>query len=121
MTPKHLRQNLTIDSNQLADLLVAKDKELKNELKLAAEQQEVQKKMNALKTEVDKNDEEIRQLQKHLKEAEHILVCLLVKIYIIINLFIHLMSTFRRRLYIRQSKSCRLYQKPIHIPYHQKS
>jgi len=73
LTPKPLRANPTLDSNQLADLLVAKDKELKAELLMAKEQEVVHKNMCELRDEVDKHDTQIRQLQKNLKEAEHIL------------------------------------------------
>lgn len=77
LLPKHLRAGglagQTLEHSQVADLLVAKDKELKHYLKLAAEQEEIQKKADALKAEVDKQDEEIRQLQRHLKDAEHVL------------------------------------------------
>lgn len=40
----------------------------------AKEQEELQKKYDALKEEVDKRDREIRQLQQNLKDAENILV-----------------------------------------------
>ncbi|CAG2112242.1 unnamed protein product, partial [Medioppia subpectinata] len=73
LTPKPLRPNQMLDSNQLADLLVAKDRELKAELRLAKEQEDVHKSMCELREEVDKHDQQIRQLQKNLKEAEHIL------------------------------------------------
>ena len=75
LIPKPQRQaagHLT-DHEQLAQLLVAKDKELKAYLKMAAEQEEIQVKTDLLEAEVDKQDEQIRQLQKHLKDAEHIL------------------------------------------------
>jgi hypothetical protein len=71
-----------MDHSQLADLLVAKDKELKKTLKCASEQEELQKKINTIQGEVDKQDEEIIKLQRHLKEAEHILVRKYVKILI---------------------------------------
>lgn len=67
------QKGITIEHSQLAELLVAKDKELKDTLKQADEQAEIQKKMDALQVEVEKQDQDIRQLQKHLKEAEHIL------------------------------------------------
>ena len=41
----------------------------------AEEQAELQKKHDALKSQVDKCDQQITNLQKHLKEAESILVC----------------------------------------------
>lgn len=46
---------------------------------LAAEQAEIQKTIDELRTEVDKRDAEIKHLQKNLKEAETILVLLLKK------------------------------------------
>lgn len=58
---------------QLTDLLVAKDNELKDMLKLAAEQAQIDKKMDLLKVEVEQQDQYINQLQKQLKEAEQIL------------------------------------------------
>lgn len=61
------------DHAQLVELLVSKDKELKSTLQLAAEQAGIEKKMDALRDQVKTQDEEINQLQKQLKEAEHIL------------------------------------------------
>lgn len=58
---------------QLTDLLVAKDDELKDTLKLAAEQAQIDKKMDILKAEVERQDQDINSLQKQLKEAEQIL------------------------------------------------
>ncbi|GIX98819.1 mediator of RNA polymerase II transcription subunit 4 [Caerostris extrusa] len=58
---------------QLADLLVSKDQELKSTLAIAAEQAEIQKKIDALQAEVEKQDNDIQHLQKYLKEAEHLL------------------------------------------------
>lgn len=58
---------------QLTDLLVAKDNELKETLKLAAEQALINQKMDLLKAEVERQDQDINQLQKQLKEAEQIL------------------------------------------------
>ncbi|KAK9506951.1 hypothetical protein O3M35_008794 [Rhynocoris fuscipes] len=57
----------------LTELLVMKDNELKETLKLAAEQAKVNQKMDALRAEVDKLDQDIQQLQRQLKEAEQIL------------------------------------------------
>lgn len=77
LLPKHLRAGgltgQSLQHSQVADLLVAKDKELKHHLMLASEQEEIQRKADALKAEVDRQDEEIRQLQRHLKDAEHVL------------------------------------------------
>ncbi|KAL1505977.1 hypothetical protein ABEB36_005418 [Hypothenemus hampei] len=58
---------------QLTNLLVAKDTELRETLKLAAEQGQINKKMNLLKAEVERQDRDINHLQKQLKEAEQIL------------------------------------------------
>lgn len=52
---------------------MAKDNELKSVLKLAAEQSQIEQKMDELKVLVDEQDQEIQQLQKQLKEAEQIL------------------------------------------------
>lgn len=59
--------------SQLTELLVAKNNELNDTLKLAAEQAEIDKKMDVLKAEVDRQDHDINHLQKQLKEAEQIL------------------------------------------------
>lgn len=58
---------------QLTELLVAKDKELKSGLVRAAEQASINLKMDGLKAEVERQDQDIQQLQKQLKEAEQIL------------------------------------------------
>ena len=68
-----MRQSL-IDGNQLAELLVKKDSELKQEISNAHDQEVIQSKIEILRTEVEKYDEDLKQLQKNLKEAEHILV-----------------------------------------------
>ena len=69
-----MKQNL-IDANQLSDLLVKKDLELKSVLLNAEEQQVIQSKIDILKSEVEKHDDALGKLQKNFKEAEHILVC----------------------------------------------
>jgi predicted metallo-beta-lactamase superfamily hydrolase len=58
----------------ITELLVAKDNELKETLKLATEQAKINHKMEALKGEVERQDQYIQQLQRQLKEAEQILV-----------------------------------------------
>ncbi|KAF7285833.1 hypothetical protein GWI33_009808 [Rhynchophorus ferrugineus] len=58
---------------QLTELLVAKDNELKETLNLAKEQGQINKKMDILKAEVERQDQDINHLQKQLKEAEQIL------------------------------------------------
>ncbi|XP_055607203.1 mediator of RNA polymerase II transcription subunit 4 [Uranotaenia lowii] len=72
IAPKHQKMSST-DHAQLVELLVSKDKELKSTLQLAAEQAGIEKKMDNLREQVKKQDEEINHLQKQLKEAEHIL------------------------------------------------
>lgn len=58
---------------QLTELLITKDNELKGTLKRAAEQAKINLKMEALKAEVERQDQDIQQLQRQLKEAEQIL------------------------------------------------
>lgn len=70
MAPKHQKTN---DYLQLVDLLVIKDNELKQLLKLAGEQEKIDEKIQLLKSQVCKFDLEINHLQKQLKEAEQIL------------------------------------------------
>lgn len=69
---KHLKLT-TAEHTNLIDLLVCKDKELKSVLVKADEQAKINQKMEALKAEVDHQDQDIQQLQRQLKEAEHIL------------------------------------------------
>lgn len=57
----------------LTELLIVKDNELKDTLKLASEQAKINQKMDLLRAEVDKLDQDIQQLQRQLKEAEQIL------------------------------------------------
>lgn len=72
IAPKHLKLSGP-EYSQLTELLVAKNNELNDTLKLAAEQAQIEKKMNVLKEEVDRQDRDINHLQKQLKEAEQIL------------------------------------------------
>lgn len=58
----------------LTELLVMKDNELKETLKLASDQAKINQKMDSLRAEVDKLDQDIQNLQRQLKEAEQILV-----------------------------------------------
>lgn len=67
-----------MDISQFADLLILKDKEVKANVKDALEQEEFERKMDLLKQEVAKQEEEIKQVQKNLKEAERILVSILL-------------------------------------------
>lgn len=64
------------EQHNLTALLVAKDNELKETLSVASEQAKINQKMDLLKAEVDQQDQDIQQLQRHLKEAEQILVSL---------------------------------------------
>ncbi|KAG8285615.1 Mediator of RNA polymerase II transcription subunit 4 [Homalodisca vitripennis] len=61
------------EQHNLTALLVAKDNELKDTLSVAAEQAKINQKMDLLRAEVDQQDQDIQQLQRHLKEAEQIL------------------------------------------------
>uniref|UniRef100_A0A1Q3EYG1 Mediator of RNA polymerase II transcription subunit 4 n=2 Tax=Culex tarsalis TaxID=7177 RepID=A0A1Q3EYG1_CULTA len=72
IAPKHQKIS-SADHAQLVELLVSKDKELKSTLQLAADQAGIERKMDGLREQVRKQDEEINLLQKQLKEAEHIL------------------------------------------------
>ncbi|XP_063974832.1 mediator of RNA polymerase II transcription subunit 4 [Diachasmimorpha longicaudata] len=69
---KHAKLS-TSEHAQLTELLVSKDQELKSTLKQSAEQAQINIKMDALKAEVDRQDQDIQQLQRQLKEAEQIL------------------------------------------------
>ncbi len=51
-----------------------RDKEFQELMQTAVEQGKVQQEMQALQKDVEKRDSDIQQLQKQLKEAEHILV-----------------------------------------------
>ena len=69
---KHMKLSTTEHTN-LIELLVRKDKEFKTILVKADEQAKINLKMEALKAEVDRQDQDIQQLQRQLKEAEQIL------------------------------------------------
>ncbi|XP_015511934.1 mediator of RNA polymerase II transcription subunit 4 isoform X2 [Neodiprion pinetum] len=69
---KHLKLSSS-EHAQLTELLVAKDNELKSTLQLASEQAKINQKMDSLKEEVERQDQDIQQLQRQLKEAEQIL------------------------------------------------
>jgi hypothetical protein len=58
----------------LTELLVAKDTELRQCLRLASHQATINHTMDMLRAEVDKLDQDIQLLQRQLKEAEQILV-----------------------------------------------
>nr|CAG4652180.1 EOG090X0DX5 [Triops cancriformis] len=63
----------SVEHFQLVDMLLQKHSSLKETLETAAQQALVHQKMVALQNEVDRQDQEIRNLQKQLKEAEQIL------------------------------------------------
>lgn len=77
LAPKHMKQNL-IDVNNLSDLLLKKDDELKKCLAEAQDQELIQSKIDALKLEVEKHDQELKQMQAKFKDAEHILVSIII-------------------------------------------
>lgn len=51
-----------------------RDREFQDLMEVAQQQRKVHKEMQVLEKEVEKRDSDIQQLQKQLKEAEHILV-----------------------------------------------
>ncbi|XP_020849412.1 mediator of RNA polymerase II transcription subunit 4 isoform X1 [Phascolarctos cinereus] len=70
------------DEKQIIELLIHRDGEFQELMKLALEQGKVHHEMQLLEKEVEKRDSDIQQLQKQLKEAEQILV-----IFSSLNLF----------------------------------
>ena len=72
------------EHDELTTLMIQKDSELKETMKLASEQGELDKKMKLLQDEVQKQDNHIKQLQKQLKEAETVLVSQIILIYHIV-------------------------------------
>lgn len=70
---KHQRP-IGADQLNLTKLLVAKENELRETLKLADEQAKINEKMNLLKNEVDRQDKYIKDFERQLKDAEQILV-----------------------------------------------
>ena len=97
------------EHDELTTLMIQKDSELKETMKLATEQGELDKKMKLLQDEVQKQDNHIKQLQKQLKEAETVLVSacyfnsrtFLCSKYDIVNLTVnsHLSSTSKTRFH----------------------
>ncbi|XP_065210411.1 mediator of RNA polymerase II transcription subunit 4 [Planococcus citri] len=69
---KHQRM-IGAEQLSLTKLLIAKEKELKDTLKLADEQAKINEKMNLLKNEVERQDQYIQQFERLLKESEQIL------------------------------------------------
>ncbi|XP_077153516.1 mediator of RNA polymerase II transcription subunit 4 isoform X1 [Ranitomeya variabilis] len=61
------------EENQILELLIQKDGEFQELMKVAFNQGKVHQEMQLLEKDVEKRDCDIQQLQKQLKEAEHIL------------------------------------------------
>lgn len=59
MAPKQKRMS-AVDHKAISDLLVSKDKELKEALKVAGEQREVEKEINKVRVDVDRQDQSIK-------------------------------------------------------------
>ena len=57
----------------VTELLVAKDKELKEALRVATEQREVEREISKVRAEVERQDQSIKALTSQLKEAETLL------------------------------------------------
>lgn len=74
LSPKNVKQNM-IDSNQLAELLVKKDFELKQAMECLKEQETLQSKIDLLKKINKEYDDELQKLQQNFKEAVVIMVC----------------------------------------------
>ncbi|XP_033638303.1 mediator of RNA polymerase II transcription subunit 4-like isoform X1 [Asterias rubens] len=73
-TTAAVRQKMpTLEDPQIMDMLLKKNEEIEATLKQTKEQREKRREMECLQEEVDKRDEDIKQLQRQLKEAEHIL------------------------------------------------
>ncbi|XP_022088183.1 mediator of RNA polymerase II transcription subunit 4-like [Acanthaster planci] len=69
-----VRQRMpAFEDPQVMDMLMKKNEEIEATLKRTEEQREKRREMECLQEEVDKRDEDIKQLQRQLKEAEHIL------------------------------------------------
>ncbi|XP_039601174.1 mediator of RNA polymerase II transcription subunit 4 [Polypterus senegalus] len=61
------------EESQILELLVQRDGEFQELMRIAHEQGKVHQEMQLLEKEAEKRDTDIQQLQKQLKEAEHIL------------------------------------------------
>lgn len=70
---KRMRQNSSQSMAEIADSLVSKNNQLKKYFKLAQEQEQLKKTMDLFRVDLNKEEEEIKNLTKALKEAEHIL------------------------------------------------
>ncbi|NXC15008.1 MED4 polymerase, partial [Corythaeola cristata] len=62
------------EESQILELLIQRDGEFQELMKLAVDQGKIHHEMQLLEKVVEKRDNDIQQLQKQLKEAEHILV-----------------------------------------------
>lgn len=62
-----------MDVNQLTDLLLQKNKDLEDKMTMAREQQQLHRDIKLYKTVIAQKNGEIEVLQKHLKDAEHLL------------------------------------------------
>uniref|UniRef100_A0A8C7EPN1 Mediator of RNA polymerase II transcription subunit 4 n=1 Tax=Neovison vison TaxID=452646 RepID=A0A8C7EPN1_NEOVI len=69
------------EENQVLELLIHRDGEFQELMKLALNQGKIHHEMQVLEKEVEKRDSDIQQLQKQLKEAEQILTC----VYIVVS------------------------------------
>ncbi|XP_071949982.1 mediator of RNA polymerase II transcription subunit 4-like [Antedon mediterranea] len=67
------RQKPPNDDPQIMEMLMKKNEEIETTLKKTEQQREKRKEMESLQEEVDRRDCDVKNLQKHLKEAEHIL------------------------------------------------
>nr|XP_039257672.1 mediator of RNA polymerase II transcription subunit 4-like [Styela clava] len=59
--------------NQLTDLLLQKNKDLEEKMAMARDQQQLHRDIKLYKAEIAQKNKEIEVLQKHLKDAEHLL------------------------------------------------
>ena len=73
IAPKPKKMNAQ-DHEELTKLLIQKDEELREALKLAAEQGEIDKQIRAVEEEVRLQDENVKEMQRKFKEAETLLV-----------------------------------------------
>ena len=72
VAPKQKRLSAQ-EHKAVTELLVSKDKELKDALAVAADQREVEREIEKVKAEVERQDQSIKTLTSQLKEAETLL------------------------------------------------
>lgn len=72
VAPKQKRLSAQ-EHKAVTELLVSKDKELKEALAVAADQREVEREIEKVKAEVERQDQSIKTLTSQLKEAETLL------------------------------------------------